>query len=361
MPTDCRAEGITMKLGVLERMKVSGGRPLVRRIFRTPWLRESLLRGRASDLAKGLDPDIALILALGEKTGDVEVAGSSPAAARRGMQASIALVEDEPRGDMVVREREIPGPAGDLPARLYEPAGLRAPSAGLVFIHGGGWVTGDLDTHDTLCRRIALEAKIRVIAVCPRLAPEHRFPAAVDDSVAAFRHVAKEAARYGIDPTRLGIGGDSAGGNLSALVGLETRSDAVRPKLALLLYPSVDATCSMKSHTELATGYLLTRASIRWYLSHYLGDHPRSDPRVSPYLAADLRGAPPSLVVVAGFDPLRDEGEAYARRLDEAGVMAEVMMAPSMPHGFALMTGLSPRALADTERFARRVGELLRT
>lgn len=349
-----------MKLGLLETLKVKGGRPLLRRIFRTPWLRESLLRGRAQDLAKGLDPDIALMLALADKSGDAEVAGHTPDSARRGMLASIRIVEDEPRGSVVVREREVPGPAGDLAARLYEPDGLRAPSPGLVFLHGGGWVVGDLDTHDTLCKRIALEAKIRVLSVEPRLAPEHRFPAAVDDSVAAFRHVASSAATYGMDPTRLGVGGDSAGGNLAALVGLETRGDPVVPKLTLLIYPSVDATRSMPSHDELATGFFLTRESIRWYLAHYLGDHPRNDPRVSPFHTSDLRGAPAALVSVAGFDPLRDEGEAYARRLMEAGVSAEVLAAPTMPHGFTLMTGLSPQALADTEKLARRTGELLR-
>ncbi len=349
-----------MKLGVVERAKVAAGRPLVRQIFRTPWMRDALLRGRVKDLAKGLDPDIALMLALGEKTGDVEITGNTPTAARRGMMASIRLVEDEPIGKVICREHEIPGPAGDLPARLYEPDGLRAPSPGLLFLHGGGWVTGDLDTHDTLCKRIALEGRIRVLAVAPRLAPEARFPAAVDDSLAAFRHVATCASRYGIDPLRLGIGGDSAGGNLSAIVGLETVKDALRPKVALLIYPSVDATCAMASHDEMATGYLLTRASICWYLDHYLGNHPRTDPRVSPYHAPDLRGAPPSLVVVAGFDPLRDEGEAYASRLIGAGVKAEVLMSPAMPHGFALMTGLSAAALADTVRFARRIGDLLR-
>lgn len=350
-----------MKLGGLERAKVAVLRSLSRRLWHDARFREVALRGKKSDLAKGLDPDIALMLAIGEKTGDVEVAAGSPRAARRAMLVSILVVEDDPRGDVVVRERELPGPAGELPARLYEPAGLRAPSPGLVFVHGGGWVTGDLDTHDSLCKRLALLGKMRVLAVEPRLAPEHPFPAAVDDTVAAFRHVAAEAARYGIDPKRLAIGGDSAGGNLSALVGLETRSDDVRPKLTLLIYPAVDATCTMPSHAELGQGYLLTRESIRWYLGHYAGAHDRKDPRLSPYWAASHDGVPPALVVTAGFDPLRDEGVAYATKLREAGVPVELLEAPSMPHGFALMTGLSARALADTERFCIRAGELLRT
>lgn len=350
-----------MKLGLFERVKVQHGRPLVRRIFATPWLRERLVRSRAPELARGLDPDIALMLALGERTGDAEVSGHTPESARRSIMASVAIVEDLPRGALVVREREVPGADGELPARLYEPEGLREPSPGLVFIHGGGWVVGDLDTHDTLCRRIALLGRLRVLSVAPRLAPEHPFPAAVLDSVAAFRFVAREASRFGLDPARLGIGGDSAGGNLSAVVGLATRGDAAKPKLTLLVYPAVDATCSMPSHTELAEGFFLTEESIRWYLSHYAGATLRTDPRLSPLHEADLRGAPPALVVIAGFDPLRDEGEAYAARLVAAGTPVEVLRSPSLPHGFALMTGLSARALVDTERFARRAGELLRS
>lgn len=348
-----------MKLGLLEELRVKGSRPLVRRVFASPWLRGALLASKQRELAKGLDPDIALMLALGEKTGDVELSAGSASAARRGMLAAIRVVEDDPAGDVIVREREVPGAVGELRARLYEPDGLRAPSPGLVFIHGGGWVTGDLDTHDTLCKRLALTARIRVIAIEPRLAPEHPFPAAVDDSVAAFRHVAANAASYGIEPKRLGVGGDSAGGNLSALVGLETRADAVRPKMTLLVYPAVDATCSMPSHAELATGYLLTRASIAWYLGHYAGATPRDTPRLSPLFTPDVTGAPPALVVTAGFDPLRDEGEAYAKKLAAAEVPVEVQACPSMVHGFALMT-LSPAAMSDTVRFCARTGEMLR-
>ncbi len=350
-------------LGTLERAKVRYGRPLLRRLFRSTWLRERLLRARAGDIARGLDADIALLLVLGERTGDVEVAGHTPASARRSIQASVALIEDMPAGRVGVRERDIPGAAGKLRARLYEPAGLAAPSPGLVFIHGGGWVVGDLDTHDTLCRRLALLGHLRVLSVEPRLAPEHPFPAAVLDALAAFRYAVADAAALGFDPARLGIGGDSAGGNLSAVVGLETRGDAVPPKLTLLIYPAVDATCSTASHRELGRDFFLTEESVRWYLAQYAGDAhrtPRTDPRLSPFHAPDHRGAPPALVVVAGFDPLRDEGEAYAAKLVAAGSYVEVLRAPSVPHGFALMTGVSAQAMADTERFARRLGELLR-
>lgn len=362
-----RARTAPTTLSPVDRAKVRYGRPLLRRIFGSSWLRQRLLRAREADLARGLDPDIALLLVLGDATGDAEVAGCSPSAARRSILASVAIIEDPPAGLLGVRELELPdADGGRMRARLYEPAGLKAPSPGLVFVHGGGWVGGDLDTHDSLCRRLALEGQIRVLSVEPRLAPEHPFPAAVHDSLAAFRYAAREASALGFDPERLGIGGDSAGGNLSAVVGLLTREDAVRPKLALLIYPGVDLTRAFPSHRELREGYFLTEASIDWYLDHYVGKlgqpgaTPRTDPLLSPFHAPDVTGTPPALVVVAGFDPLRDEGAAYAEKLRAAGVVAEVLRSPSLPHGFALMTGLCGRALRDTERFARRAGELLR-
>jgi acetyl esterase len=348
------------RLGLLDRLRVAATKPLVERVFASSRLRESLLRRRRSDLDRGFDPDLALLFVLGEITGDLEVAKNTPERARLAMLASIRIVETPPAGAVIVREREVPGAFGDVPARLYEPDGLAAPSPGVLFVHGGGWVTGDLDTHDSLCRRIALEARVRVLAVAPRLAPEHPFPVQLDDTVAAFRHLAANAERYGMDASRLGVAGDSAGGNLSALVGLETRKDAIVPRATLLIYPAVDATCSMPSHSRLGEGYMLTRRSIEWYLGQYLGKHDPRDPRVSPYHEADLSGAPRALVLVAGFDPLVDEGEAYAKRLEEAGVTVEVQRASSMPHGFTLMTGVSSVALAETERMARRFGEILR-
>jgi acetyl esterase len=362
-----RVRAAPTRLSPADLVKVRYGGPLIRRIFRSTWLRQRLLRAREADVARGLDPDIALLLVIGERTGDSEVAGRSPGSARRSILASVAIIEDLPSGEIGVRERELPdADGGVMRARLYEPVGLPAPSPGLVFVHGGGWVVGDLDTHDTLCRRLALEAQARVLSVEPRLAPEHPFPAAVHDSLAAFRYAVREASALGFDPARLGVAGDSAGGNLSAVVGHLTRGDAVRPKLSVLIYPAVDATRSFPSHRERGEGYFLTTRSIDWYLEQYAGatSQPghasRTDPLLSPFHEADLTGAPPALVVVAGFDPLRDEGEAYAEKLRAAGVAAEVLRSPSLPHGFALMTGVCGRALRDTERFARRAGELLR-
>jgi acetyl esterase len=330
-------------------------------LHRQSWLREWLLAEREADLTKGLDADIAWMLALGERTGDVALGKHSPAKERRRMAESVRLVEDPPNGVVSVTDRTVPGAAGAIPARVYAPDGLEHPSPGFLFLHGGGWVTGDLDTHDTLCRRIALLGKLRVVAVAPRLAPEHRFPAAVEDAIAAFRFVASSAKELGIDPARLGVGGDSAGGNLSAVVSLETRADDVRPALAVLIYPALDATCSQPSHRELGTGYLLTRESIAWYLGHYVEPSRHRDPRVSPLWREDLAGAPRTLLAIAGFDPLRDEAERYAERLEAAGATVEVLRAPSLPHGFALMTGLAPVALAATEAIAKRTGELLQS
>jgi acetyl esterase len=348
-----------MRLPLLSRIKVRGGRPVVRWLHGQSWLRRRLLSGRDADLAKGLDHDVAWMLALAERAGEDELARGSPRKARRKMAESIRLVEDMPAGAVAVTDRTVPGSAGPIPARVYEPDGLPRPSPGLVFVHGGGWVTGDLDTHDTLCRRMALLGKVRVVSIAPRMAPEHPFPAPVDDTLAAFRFVAKNAGAFGIDPARLGIGGDSAGGNLSAVVGLDTRTDEVKPALTVLIYPSVDATCSQPSHRELAHGYFLTKESIDWYLGHYAPPALRRDPRVSPLHTEDLRGAPRALIAIAGFDPLRDEAERYAERLGEAGTAVEVLRSPSLPHGFTLMTAIVPAALRATEAIARRTGELL--
>ncbi len=346
-------------LPLSSRVRIRSGRPLVRWLYRQSWLRRRLLATRDADLKKGLDHDIAWMLAIGEITGDTGLGHEDPVIARRKMAESIALVDDVPAGAVRTSDRQVPGAAGGIPARVYEPEGLARPSAGLVFIHGGGWVIGDLDTHDTLCRRFALLAKIRVVSIAPRMAPEARFPAAAEDSLAAFRYIAKNAKDFGIDPSRLGIGGDSAGGNLSAVVGLETRKDEVKPKVTVLLYPAVDATRSMPSHKELGKGYLLTEDSMIWFLGHYVPEAQRRDPRVSPMLADDLSGAPTAIVAIAGFDPLRDEAERYAERLAEAGTKVEVLRSPSLPHGFTLMTAVVPAAMKATEAIARKTGELL--
>ena len=228
-----------------------------------------------------------------------------------------------------------------IPLRVYRPPGVsdsrRLPV--LVYFHGGGWVIGDLETHDVLCRQLTAEAGVSVIAVDYRLAPEHKFPAAADDAWAATRWIAAHAAELGVDADRLAVGGDSAGGNLAAVVALLAR-EAGGPRIALqiLLYPVTDLVSESQSYADLADGYMLTRDSMRWFRAQYLARaQDAADWRVSPLRAPSLVGLPPALVVTAGYDPLRDEGEAYARRLREAGVSVDAVSFGGMIHGFVPM------------------------
>jgi len=237
-----------------------------------------------------------------------------------------------------VEDREVPGPAGAIPARLYRPA-ADGPLPLLVYFHGGGWVLGGLASHDSVCRSLANGAGCAVLAIDYRLAPEHRFPAAVDDCYAATEWAAANAATLGADPKRVAVGGDSAGGNLTAVVAQLAR-DRGAPSLRfqLLVYPATDAGYDTPSYHENATGYLLELDGMRWFYDHYLGGaSDRSDPRASPLRTRDLRGLPPALVITAEFDPLRDEGERYAVRLREAGVPVTLHRYDGMIHGFFAM------------------------
>jgi acetyl esterase len=230
---------------------------------------------------------------------------------------------------------------GGVPLRLYRPpAAASGPQPVLVYFHGGGWVIGDLETHDVLCRQLCIAAGAAVVAVDYRLAPEHRFPAAVDDCVAATRWVRREAAALGLDATRLAVGGDSAGGNLAAVVCLTLR-DAGEPLPAfqLLIYPATDMRALAPSHAANGQGYLLTADSIAYYRGHYTPQPAQwGDWRASPLLAADHSRLPPALVLTAGFDPLRDEGRQYADALSAAGTPAQYLCFERQVHGFITMT-----------------------
>ena len=240
-----------------------------------------------------------------------------------------------------VRDLAAPGPHGPIPLRLYRPAGVADASALplLVYFHGGGWVIGDLDTHDVACRTLAASAGIAVLAVDYRLAPEHRFPAAVDDCIAAVRFARAEAAALGADAARIAVGGDSAGGNLAAVACLALR-DAGEPVPAfqLLIYPATDMRAVAPSHTANGQGYMLTADSIAYYRGHYMPDAAEwADWRASPLLAADHAHLPPALVLTAGFDPLRDEGRQYADALSGAGVACQYICFERQIHGFVTM------------------------
>jgi acetyl esterase len=244
-----------------------------------------------------------------------------------------------------VVNRDMQGPAGSLPLRIYTPRG-EAPFPLMVFFHGSGFVVCDLDTHDSICRNLCAGSDCVVVSVDYRLAPEHKFPAAVDDAVTATQWVADNAPSLGIDAARLSVGGDSAGGNLAAVVALAAR-DGKGPQLAgqVLIYPATDFAMAHPSHSELETSVLLTHSVIRWFRDHYLtGVADIHDWRASPAKAATLAGLPPAYVLTAGADPLRDEGDDYAQRLQEAGVPVTHRSFPGQFHGFFTMGKLLQQA-----------------
>ncbi|WP_158839857.1 alpha/beta hydrolase [Saccharothrix deserti] len=249
-----------------------------------------------------------------------------------------------------VTDRHVPGPGGDLPIRIYRPVDTAEPMPTVVYFFGGGWALGSIDTSDAICRALANAVPCQVITIGYRLAPEHKFPAAVDDCLSAVTWIAANAAELGADPDRLAVAGDSAGGNLAATVTLQAR-DRGEPVLAaqVLIYPNTDYrgdTGSMRANDDPA---LFNRRSVAWYWSHYLASPDDGlNPLVSPLLAEDLTGLPPALVITAEHDPLRDEAEHYAERLREAGVPVVATRYPGMAHGFFAMSDI-----VDAAREAR--------
>ena len=296
-----------------------------------------------------LDPQARALIDLMIEKGVPPTHTLTPAQARAFYRDRRTFTQPEPPAMAQVRELR----AGEVPLRLYRPAGTsgseRLPV--LVYFHGGGWTIGDLDTHDVLCRQLAQASGAAVVSVDYRLGPEQRFPAAVDDCVAATRWVREQARDLALDASRLAVGGDSAGGNLAAVVCLVLReAGEPLPAFQLLIYPATDMRAVAPSHTSNGQGYLLTRDSIAYYRGHYLAEAAQwTDWRASPLLASDHRGLPPALVLTAGFDPLRDEGLQYANALSAAGVPAQYVCFERQIHGFITMGRLLEEANTAVE------------
>jgi acetyl esterase len=300
----------------------------------------------ASKSKGGLDPQVAVLLKqmVDMKMPEMHTLGAK--AAREFFNTSYKLVAGKPEKVSKVEDMKILGPAGEIPIRVYTPEG-KGPFPVFVYIHGGGFVLGNIVLGDNLCRSIANRASCVVVSVEYRLAPEHKYPAAVDDSYAAIKWVAKNANRINADPTRIAVGGDSAGGNLSAVVSLRARDEGEKfPMYQVLMYPATQ----MDMHTtgslsQFSDGYFLTAGDMIWFGEQYFEkNQDRRIPYASPLLAPNLSKLPPALIITAGFDPLRDEGEAYGEKLKKSGVPVKISRYAGMIHGFLSMDGVISKA-----------------
>jgi acetyl esterase len=313
-----------------------------RAVFALPRRLRRLIAGKPIRIdGQELALDAQLLLTL-EKLAGRRMADGLPDDARKKLETSSALVSGDPIEPVSVRGLTIDG---TIPARVYTPEDVGTDAPLLVFYHGGGWVLGSLDSHDNTCRFLAKHAGVKVLSVDYGLAPERPFPAGVDDALAAFNYAVKNATELGIDPDRIAVGGDSAGGNLAAVTAHQAvQAGGVIPAFQLLFYPGTDATVRRPSRDLFADGFFLTDADIDWFLGHYQPDiDARVDPRFSILLAEDFTGMPPAYVATAGFDPLRDEGEAYAKKLADAGVPTIARRQADLVHGYVNFLGVGTR------------------
>src|SRR5262245_5420292 len=311
--------------------------------------------------ANKLHPDAQRVCEMIIASGRPPIETLSPSEARAVYLASKPSLQPDPEPVAEARDLQAEGPAGPIPLRLYRarPAAQATPQPVVVYFHGGGWVIGDLESHDQLCRALANAVPCTVIAVDYRLAPEHKFPAAVEDAIAATRWIAANADQLKVDPKRLAVAGDSAGGNLSAVAAIAARdSGQAQPVFQFLIYPGTDMAMQCPSIERYAEQLPLTRKGMQWFLNHYLnGPQDVNDWRASPLRATNLRALPPALIITAGFDPLSDEGEAFATALAEAKVPVVLERFEGQIHGFITMG----RIVADSRRAIDLVAAKLRS
>jgi acetyl esterase len=299
-----------------------------------------------------LDARVQWFLQLLKQSGQKPIHQLPVEHARAEFDSVMPLLSGRPHPVSEIVDRIVDSPAGKLRLRIYRPGGNVARLLpAILYLHGGGWVIGSLEGYDRPCRYFSARSGCALVAVDYRLAPEHKFPAAVDDSVAAFRWLAANAVSLGIDPARIVVGGDSAGATLSTVIAGLLRGEPRPPCLQWLIYPATDMACDSPSYSSVGEGFLLTKADMEWVRGLYLNDEGEiGDPRVSPLRAADLAGLPPALVYTAGFDPLRDEGQAYAEKMREAGVKVVHREFDTLIHGFVGMRGAihaAARAMDD--------------
>jgi acetyl esterase len=295
----------------------------------------------AEATAMAVDPQVQAVLDKIRAAGNPEYWQMTPEAARDWHNRKAGLLDVKSEPVFTSSDRLIPGPVEDIALRIFVPRDSAQPLPVLVWLHGGGHVVGSLDSYDPLCRQLALQTDCVVVSVAYRLAPEHKFPAGVDDSFAALQWVARHAAEIGGDAQRIAIGGDSAGANLAAVCAILAREAGFPPlALQLLVYPRTAPEEEFPSHHLFAEGYLLTRKTILWFHQHYRAhDTDRLDFRYAPLICRDLSRLPPALVIVGEYDPLRDDGIAYADRLRQAGNAVELSDYPGMVHPFFSMGG----------------------
>ena len=302
-----------------------------------------------------LDNDAHSLLARIAASGIPPYESLSAVAARGFYDAGRPLLAADPQAVAEVRELSAPGPRGPIALRYYRPASTAKRLPILLYLHGGGWVLGNLNSVDSVCRALANGSQHIVVSVDYRLAPEHPFPAGVEDAYAALGWLNAQADALGGDPNRIAVGGDSAGGNFAAVLALRAR-DERGPRIAyqLLIYPATDFQMKSASQRSFADGYLLTQANQQWFHRHYLGDFKDlTDWRLSPAYATDFAGLPPAYVLTAEFDPLRDEGEDYALKLIRAGVPVSAWRVPGQIHGFITMGRVIPAATIAIDAMAK--------